>query len=430
MPFREKNYKEGTMKRALLTIISSALILVIGIASTVTVAVVGKKVDLEFVDYASTGVYDRDVFLSNPSGVRFAADAQVLHAEDDRYYMYATSDGLGGYGFYCWTSEDLATWSSPSVCFNPSAADWGKGAYWAPEVTESEDENGELVYYLHYSAKLIDGNDSLNRLGVATSSSPGGPFRNMRNGYDGRILRRSVWGDETSAKIAFEGNAIDIHLFRDTDGKLYCYFAELSSSGGYTALRIFGSEMEEDYCTLLTEPVLLLSPLIQDGMQQDWEVENVNEGPEMIKRGDTYYLTYSGNGYVHANYGIGYATSQSPLGPFAKSEANPIIVRNNNIDRPTGTGHHGVLQLDDGEWYSFYHSHIDMNVSTAARQINIARLGWREDGSMYACGPTEVPVLRPVGEYKNLAPLASVSSKKTECDPSVLTDGEINKSGD
>lgn len=38
-----------------------------------------------------------------------------------------------------------------------------------------------------------------------------------------------------------------------------------------------------------------------------------------------YYLTYSANNYEQEAYGVGYAFGDSPLGPFKKSNSNPIL---------------------------------------------------------------------------------------------------------
>ena len=47
----------------------------------------------------------------------------------------------------------------------------------------------------------------------------------------------------------------------------------------------------------------------------------------MLKHNGTYYLMYSGSGANGPEYAIGYATSESPLGPFTKFAGNPIASR-------------------------------------------------------------------------------------------------------
>ncbi|KFH47065.1 hypothetical protein ACRE_021230 [Hapsidospora chrysogenum ATCC 11550] len=79
---------------------------------------------------------------------------------------------------------------------------------------------------------------------------------------------------------------------------------------------------------------------------QDWENAHVHdyeksngtkkdrrwsEGSTLIRRPHSetgvpiYMLLYSSNNYEAANYGVGYATAISPLGPFRKSSSNPVL---------------------------------------------------------------------------------------------------------
>ena len=53
----------------------------------------------------------------------------------------------------------------------------------------------------------------------------------------------------------------------------------------------------------------------------------VMEGPTVIKLDGVYYLFYSANDYRSIDYAVGYATSNSPMGPWTKNENSPIIHR-------------------------------------------------------------------------------------------------------
>ena len=85
-----------------------------------------------------------------------------------------------------------------------------------------------------------------------------------------------------------------------------------------------------DPLTKKGEPKILIRPT------EDWEKRSgeVTEGPFILKRQGTYYLTYSGTGADSPDYGIGYATSQSPTGPFVKYAGNPIAHRGGNVLGP------------------------------------------------------------------------------------------------
>ena len=60
------------------------------------------------------------------------------------------------------------------------------------------------------------------------------------------------------------------------------------------------------------------------------------EGPSVLKKNGIYYLIYSANHFESKNYGVGYATSDSPVGPWTKYVGNPILQR---VYELMGTGH-------------------------------------------------------------------------------------------
>lgn len=97
---------------------------------------------------------------------------------------------------------------------------------------------------------------------------------------------------------------------------------------------------------------------------QEWENFHVNdyqkfngtkkdrrwsEGSTLLKRRDgegnpVYFITYSGNNYEAANYGVGFATAASPLGPFRKAASNPVLSQQPNGTHPIfSTGHGSVV---------------------------------------------------------------------------------------
>ncbi|MCP6302672.1 hypothetical protein NL450_27045, partial [Klebsiella pneumoniae] len=55
-----------------------------------------------------------------------------------------------------------------------------------------------------------------------------------------------------------------------------------------------------------------------------------SEGSTLLRREGkddkpVYLITYSGNNFEASNYGVGFATAESPLGPFHKSSRNPVL---------------------------------------------------------------------------------------------------------
>lgn len=97
---------------------------------------------------------------------------------------------------------------------------------------------------------------------------------------------------------------------------------------------------------------------------QEWENYHVNdyelfngtkknrrcsEGSTVLKRPspdgeDVYLLLYSANNFEASNYGVGFATAASPLGPFHKSALNPVLSQDPDVEIPIfSTGHGSVV---------------------------------------------------------------------------------------
>ncbi len=120
------------------------------------------------------------------------------------------------------------------------------------------------------------------------------------------------------------GSNIDAHLFVDA-GRPYLFFDKVGATDGVIWGQIFAVELDATLERAMGEPVFI------SGASQPWEKpgsrNETNEGAFVFKRGGRYYLTYSGNGYRDPDYGIGYETADTPLGPWTKSAANPILRR-------------------------------------------------------------------------------------------------------
>ncbi len=97
---------------------------------------------------------------------------------------------------------------------------------------------------------------------------------------------------------------------------------------------------------------------------------------------------YSGSGANGPEYAIGYATSESPLGPFTKYAQNPIARQGNGV---YGPGHHCVVTGPDGQLWMVYHQQNSTKVGWD-RFLAIDPLWFDEAGVIHAKttrGPTQ-----------------------------------------
>ncbi|MCL2405194.1 MAG: glycoside hydrolase family 43 protein [Defluviitaleaceae bacterium] len=349
-----------------------------------------------------TGREASALFYTNPMGITQIGDPFVLLSGDGHYYMYATS---GGGSFTGWRSPDMVNWTRLGVVFQPDSFHWGIGDFWAPEVIF---HNGR--YYMFFSARWRVG--ATLRKGVAVSDSPVGPFVDAL----GEPLFDFGWA------------AIDGHPFIDDCGTVYLYFARDCSENvvdGIHESHIYVVQLADDLLSVVGEPTFLIRPT------QPWEAHGTwrwNEGPWVIKHGGLYYLMYSANYFASREYGVGYAVSDSPLGPFVKSENNPILRAHPGWAHVSGPGHHSVVRSRDGrEMFAVYHTHTNVLSPSGNRQMQIDRMGFRDDGTLFINGPSASQMPMPSTEdgFRNMAMEATVEASSARHLEHLLTDGAI-----
>jgi beta-xylosidase len=227
---------------------------------------------------------------------------------------------------------------------------WAYKDFWAPEVRR---HNGK--YVMHYSA--MRRKDNSLRIGVAIAQEPKGPFRNV---YDGPMFD-------------FGYAAIDGHVFIDDDGQAYFYFSKDCSENiidGVHTSQICVAKMNDELTALTSDPVVLFgaSEAYEGGNAPEWRW---NEGPYVLKKDGTYYLTYSANFYASKEYCICLATSKRPDGDFEKSKKNPILSYRYEKEDFSGPGHNAFFTDADGKLKMAFHIHTDATKPSANRKAVI-----------------------------------------------------------
>ena len=262
------------------------------------------------------------------------ADPFIL-LDGDTYYAYGT---MGDRGIEVFTSDDLKEWKHAGLALdkNDSYADrW----FWAPEVYKVGDR-----YIMYYSAD--------EHVCAAEGKSPLGPFK-----------------QKVQAPM-LERKSIDNTLFIDSDGKPYMYFCILDGGN-----KVWVTELEDDLITVRPGTMTFCIE-----KSQPWETESVNEGSFVLRHGDKYYLTYSGNDYRNPSYGIAYATSESPTGPWVKYKGNPIFCRPQTKEYGLleGVGHHAMFRDKAGNLRVAFHAHNKPGV-VHPRQMYISTVTFTDD---------------------------------------------------
>jgi hypothetical protein len=277
----------------------------------------------------------------------FAADPSA-HVFDGRIYIYpshdipsdAPSDDTGDqYDMRDYHVFSLDGFGSPAVdhgvALEIGGVPWASKAMWAPDASR---KGGR--YFLYFPAKDREG---IFRIGVATGSSPEGPFAAESEPIVGSF-------------------SVDPAVFVDDDGSAYMYFGGLWGGqlqrwqgGAYDSER---AEPSGD-SPALGPRVARLSPDMLGFEGPVREAAILGEGGRplaarekdkrffeaswMHKREGKYYLSYS-TGDTHF---LACAVGSSPLGPFE--------YRGRILSPVLGwTTHHSIVDFQ-GRWYIFYH---------------------------------------------------------------------------
>ncbi|HJD74828.1 MAG TPA: glycoside hydrolase family 43 protein [Bacteroides reticulotermitis] len=203
---------------------------------------------------------------------KYTADpAPMVH--NDTVYLYSTHDDDDGEGFkmrdwLLYTSTDMKNWQDRGVVASLKDFKWYKGdnGAWAQSVVE---RNGKWYMYCP-----IHGNG----IGVLVADSPYGPFKDP-------IGKPLVWQKE-------HWDDIDPSVYVDDDGQAYMYWGNPN---------LYYVKLNEDMISYSGDIVKM--PKIKD----------YQEGPWLYKHGKNYYMAFAS---TCCPEGIGYAMSNSPIGPW------------------------------------------------------------------------------------------------------------------
>ena len=342
-----------------------------------------KKLPYTFIFFLLMGcllVYDFSVAqptatYTNPIGDSvFVADPFVLTYEGE-YFLYGTS---AEDGFRAWRSTNLVDWDTIGYVYRPPESSWATSNFWAPEVVHYRNK-----FYMIFSSRGSDPGGL--RICLAVSDSPTGPFKDLH-----------------VPLFEIGHSCIDGHLFID-EGTPYLYYEMVGTVGqprtknGYFWGMIFSVQLSDDLSHFVgSEPKLCINPT------QVWEnptstLARSTEGMTVFKHNSTYYMTYSANHYADPQYGVGYATAKSPLGPWTKSITNPILAQKPEIG-VSGPGHNSIVRSPDNqERFVVYHSHANPDDPSPRRILNLDRLTIEPDGELRVAGPTRSPQPLPSG---------------------------------
>jgi hypothetical protein len=277
----------------------------------------------------------------NPVLKGYYADPEIT-VFGSTYYIYPTTDGYASWSgtyFKCFSSPDLVNWTDRGTILDLGpGVSWSDSQAWAPCIVQKGS-----TYYYYFCASA--------QIGVATSSSPTGPFTDAL----GRpLVTTNQYGCQS----------IDPDVFIDDDGQAYMYFGQ-----GKCMVVKLNADMKSF-----------------NGTPQNITPSGYNEGSNVFKRNGVYYLLWSENDTRSEDYRVAYGTSSSPMGPFTKKA---VILQKNLSLGIKGTGHNSVVKVPNvDEWYICYHRFAIPNGDGTHRETCIDRMYFNSDGTIKAVVPT------------------------------------------
>jgi arabinan endo-1,5-alpha-L-arabinosidase len=307
-------------------------------------------------------------------------DPAVIKAPDGFYYAYATQTQRSGkwINIQVARSANLTRWQYLGNALRKPTWASNTQDFWAPHVVRDDKR-----YIMYFSAKPNASDERHGLcLGVATSTSPAGPFADI-----GAPLRCGS-GFINIDPMAFDDPVTGKHL--------------LYWGSGFEPIKV--QELGPDRMSFApgSSPRNLVAP---NAVRNAFPV--LVEGSWMIRHGDYYYLFYSGDNCCgpRADYAVMVARSKSATGPFetleqAKGIRLSLVLHKRG--RWLAPGHNSIMTDAKGQDWIIYHasdvrhSRVNPGADINSRRVMlIDRIQWGGDGWPVIDGPSEEPSIAP-----------------------------------
>jgi arabinoxylan arabinofuranohydrolase len=276
---------------------------------------------------------------------RYLADPGSLVYEG-RVYLYNSNDDdnavEGGYTMHsivCVSSDDMKNWTDHGIVFQvPANASWAQNS-WAPQPIA---RSGKIYLYFGNSG---------NGVGVASSTSPTGGFKDAKGGY---LVDGTTPGAAGTSSWLFDPGA-----FIDDDGQAYLSFGGNGVNNG--RIIKLGSDLTS-----------------VSGSAVSVSTTSFYEASFLFKRSGLYYFSFSTNS--DNGLRIDYLTSSKPSSGYTYGgivAGQPPSNNNNN---------HASQFEFDGKWYHAYHNRYvatQAGISTTyKRNLALEVLNFATDGKI------------------------------------------------
>jgi arabinan endo-1,5-alpha-L-arabinosidase len=361
-------------------------------------------------DRQGTGTYRNPLSIQIPGDgqVESCADPSIIRGQqpgDTAWYIYCTMDPLndqdhapgGGFNFHMipmLRSYDLVNWTYMGDAFSARPS-WvaGDAGLWAPDIRFFNNQ-----YYLYYTASWTNLPGGGSAIGVATSSSPLGPWTDSGAPV---VEPHDAPCCPGSRRWVFDPDVVE------ANGVRYIFYG--SYYGGISARTLSPDGLHSDPAS-----------------QTQITIDNRYEGTYIVHHDGYYYLFASATDCCRGpltGYSVFAGRSANILGPYVdRSGASLLdarvggsVVISMNGNRWVGTGHNAVFTDFAGQDWFLYHAvdrfdpYFAGAVGFTKRPVLMDPLDWVDGwptvrGGLWASdNPQHAPAAQP-GQQSNYHP--------------------------
>ena len=305
---------------------------------------------------------EKKMAYTNPIATQ-ANDPYLIGHEGTYYYIYTKGTYLRVARVDDPTRLDYYDVTTAKTVYTAPADTMWSREYWAPELHYIDGE-----WYIYVAAD--DGENENHRMYVlrGTSQDPRDPFEMV-----GKVADASdLW--------AIDGTVLQYK------GELYMIWSGWPGTKNVQQ-NLYIAHMSGP-CAIDSERVMLSYPA------EDWETRYypINEGPQILMKGDTVHIVYSASASWDDDYCLAALTYRPEQGdimdPAAWIKTGPLFSK---AEQAYGPGHCSFITSPDGtEDYIVYHANRISHTGWSGRSARMQRFTWEGDmpvfGAPALCG--------------------------------------------
>jgi GH43 family beta-xylosidase len=251
---------------------------------------------------------------------------------------------------------------------------------WAPELHRIDGS-----WYVYFTGNTADDNDRNRRLFVMECLGPD-PMQ-------------SEWRFAGRLKLPTDRYSIDATVLQDGERRYLIWSSKLTRADGWyqhiMITPLITPVSTGDFDVILSAPTM------------DWERHDhpVNEGPQVLQRGNDIFVAFSASAYWTPNYAIGLLQTRSGLDLMDirnwKKHPQPFFQQSQR-NGVYGCGHNSFIQSPDKtEWWNLYHARSSPGVEKDGdtRNPRLQRIDFDSSGLPIFGEPLPIhhPIPKPSG---------------------------------